>query len=545
MKYFPLSHSCSIAIIAIILLALTSCVKEELTINDPAAGISPVFGVPLLKADISAQRVIERYDPNGEVVEEIDKVLSLVYRDTLTRIRADDYLTFPDQTFSRKYTLTSADLTELEQSGQLGIESEEMVSIDLGQDRLDSIRFASGQFALSITADGNIPISGSFSLLDPISNEIILTFQFSHELPPIYLDAEVDLQNILFRFINDDEFTNGLKFVYTLNLESNAGLSPEKIKFEGAFIGATIASAGGYIAPRDLILDRFDTHISMYDTDFHGEFRLEDPRINVYFQNGFGLTIQPVPDRVEGINVNGETLVVEGNNITPFPSIAAATAPGMTPQTTMSITNETMTPTVTDFMAFEPQYIYGDFHLRLNPDNQPSSFVNSSSELEIRFEVEIPLYGSLSDYWMADTTRVDLKDIADASDDFEQIDEIQFRLFVENAMPVDAAVQLVFLDSNFQAIDSLFDGVRTVIASAPVNLTGNRGVGDYGRVTGTTSSTVDVTIARKRAQALRHAAYIIIKVEGHTTSNADHPIRIYPEDHVSVHLAAKAQFNFD
>ena len=545
MKPIPLSHWLSIAIAVFGLYALTSCVKEKLIITDPAAGISPVFGVPLLKANISAQGVIERYDPNGEVIEENDQVLSLVYRDTLTHIRAEDFLTIPDQSFSENYTLTPTDLAEWEQNGQLHIEADQMVSIDLGSDRLDSIRFASGLFALSITADGQIPISGSFSIVDPFSNEVVLNFEMTNALPPVYLYSEVNLQNVLFRFIQNEEFSNGLKFVYELTLESGTGITPENIKFEGSFIGAAIDAAGGYIAPRDLILDRFDAHISMYDTDFHGELRLEDPRINVYFQNGFGLAVRPIPHRVEGINISGQTLVVEGQNITPFPAVAAATAPGLTQGTTMSITNETMTPTVTDFMAFEPQYINGDVHLRINPDDEPSSFVTSSAELEIRFEVEIPLYGSLSDYWMADTTSVDLTEIADASDDIEEMEEIQFRLWMENAMPVDASVQLIFLDSLFLPIDSLFDGVRTVVSAAPVNLNGNRELNDYGRVIGTTSTTVDVTISRERAQALRHATNIIVKVEGHTASNGGHPVRIYPEDHIRVHLAAKAQFNFD
>lgn len=545
MKPIPLSHWLSIAIAAVGLSALTSCVKEELIINDPAAGISPVFGVPLLKANISAQRVIERYDPNGEVIEESDKVLSLVYRDTLTHIRAEDFLTIPDQSFSENYTLTPLDLAELEQYGQLHIEADEMVSIDLGPDRLDSIRFASGQFALSITADGQIPISGSFSLLDPITNEAILNFEMTNATPPVYLNSETDLQNVLFRFIQDEEFSNGLKFTYELTLESNGGTTPENIGFEGSFIGATIASAGGYIAPRDLVVDRFDAHISMYDTDFHGELRLEDPRINAYFQNGFGVAVQPIPHRVEGINISGQSLVVEGQNITPFPAVAAATSPGLTQETTMSITNETMTPTVTDFMAFEPQYINGDLHLRINPDDEPSSFVTSSAELEIRFEVEIPLYGSLSDYWMADTTGVDLTDLADASDDIEEMEEIEFRLWMENAMPVDASVQLVFLDSLFLPIDSLFDGIRTVVSAAPVDLSGNRNLNDYGRVIGTTSTTVDVALSRERAQALRQATNVVVKVQGHTNSNGEHPVRIYPEDHIRVHLAAKAQFNFD
>lgn len=523
---------------------MAGCVKEELTITDPSANIQPVFGVPLVHADISAQRVIDRFDPNGEVLVEVDEVLSLVYRDTLEIIRASDYLTFPDQSLSETYTLTPVDLSELAQDGQVTIEGMEIASLDLGGDRLDSVRFGTGHFGLEVTADGQSPISGQFSLVDPITDEPLVVFEWNNQTGPVYLDSQTALDDRLFRLINDGNHTNGLKFTYTLTLE-NSGVTPQNIDFNAEFTDASIIGAGGYIMPRTVQIETFSSHVSIFDSEFHGTLRFEDPRINLSIDNGFGLSVQPVPHRLEGVNIHDESLVVSGENIEPLPVIAAAAAPGMVQETVVTITNASMTPTVTDFMAFEPKFVYGDLAMRINPDDDANSFVDSSSAVEVRFGVEIPLYGSVADYWLIDTTAVDLTDLVETAEDYEEIEEIQFRMHVENALPVDAGVQLVFLDSLSQPVDSLFEDIRTVVPSAPVDLTGNPGSPDYGRVIGTTTTTVDVPISNDRAQSLRSATQVVVKIEGHTTSNGDHPIRVYPEDHIHVHLAAKAKFNID
>lgn len=545
MTFLPFPRQRRVLCLFLGLLAITACTKDELTIRDPKLEVSPEFGVPLAHATITTRQVIRNFDPHGEIIEEENEVLSLVYRDTLTTLRASDYLSIPNQSFSESYTLTPMDISMLGSYGEVAIEGEEFISLDFDVDQLDSIRFSSGTLRLVINADGDLPIHGVLAIVHPQSGNELISLDVVDGEAPVYLDAIVDLTDKLFHFGTNGVGSNLMKMTYSLVISDGGNLTPSEIQFDGWLESLVVASAGGYIAPRDVYLDPFSARVSMFDSGFVGQVRLEDPRINVYFDNGFGLSVRPVPDEIVGTNRFDETMTIHGSAIQPFPVIAASPVPGQAAYTELAITNESMTPSVTDFMAFEPHLIEGDFHLEINPDNQPSSFVTANDGLDIRFEVEVPLYGSIANFKLTDTTTVNVKDVVETAEDFSELEELVFRLAVRNGLPLDASVQLVFLDADFQPLDSLFSGTTNVIPAAPVNLSGTVGMDDYGRVNGVTSQTLDVHMTRDRALNLDAATHIVVRVAGHTTTNGSHPIRVYPEDHISVSLAAKAKLNLD
>jgi hypothetical protein len=225
--------------------------------------------------------------------------------------------------------------------------------------------------------------------------------------------------------------------------------------------------------------------------------------------------------------------------------VSSAPSPGEIGMSQIQIDNETMTPTVTDFMAFEPNQVTGKISLEINPENDESNFISRGSSLDVNFEVELPIYGSLADFSLIDTTGIDFGDLVDSADDIQEIDQLDIRLFVKNALPIDAGVQLIFLDDNFNRIDSLFAEPTTVIPAAPVNLSAALGSPDYGRVIGETETRIDVSIPRERIDPLKDVTQVIVFVFGNTTGNGDNPIRLYPENFIEVNLAAKAIFNLE
>jgi hypothetical protein len=529
----------------VFLFLLTSCVKEKIEVKDISSSISPEFGVPLAKATIFAEKVIERYDDQGLVTTDEEGVLTLIYQDTLESISADEFLGVEDQQIADEYELNASDLSNLASFGTLLFEQDVIYNLEFGDDRLDSIRFETGVLTLLVNSDGSIPLTGMMSILDPFTGESLFSTSFSDDSPPIAVTVNEDFTDLLFRLKSDDEFTNGLRLAFAFELTDNGGTYPDEISISFGLTDFSIVSAGGYIAPRIIDLDDQSARISIFDEDFGGQIRLEDPKLNLFFFNGYGIGVRPVINEIIGENNDGETLVVPGNQIEALDVVSSAPSPGEIGMSQIQIDNETMTPTVTDFMAFEPNQVTGKISLEINPENDESNFISRGSSLDVNFEVELPIYGSLADFSLIDTTGIDFGDLVDSADDIQEIDQLDIRLFVKNALPIDAGVQLIFLDDNFNRIDSLFAEPTTVIPAAPVNLSAALGSPDYGRVIGETETRIDVSIPRERIDPLKDVTQVIVFVFGNTTGNGDNPIRLYPENFIEVNLAAKAIFNLE
>lgn len=527
------------------LFLFSSCIKEEIEIQEIDSSISPEFGIPLAKATIFAERVIERYDEEGFVTTDDDGVLTLVYQDSLESISADEYLGLEDQQIQDTYEVNASELSDLFNFGSASFEEDVTYNLDFSDDRLDSVRFASGMLNLTVSSDGTIPLSGVMSILDPYTGEEVLSTNFSDDVPPISSSIDQDFTDLLMRLRSDDEFVNGVRIAFSFELTDNGGTYPDEISFDLSFLDFSIASVGGYIAPRTIDLESQQALISLFNEDFGGQLRLEDPTLNLFFVNGYGIGVRPIINEIVGENYAGETLVVPGVQIERLNAVSAAPAPGEVALSEIQINNQTMTPTVTDFMAFGPNLVRGELSLEINPENVQSNFISVGSSLDVNFEVELPIYGSLADFSLIDTTDIDFGDIVESADDFQEIDQLDVRLFVKNALPIEAGVQLIFMDDDFNRIDSLFAEPTTLIPAAPVDLSAIEGTPNYGRVIGETETRIDVSIPRERIDPLKNVTQVLVEVFGNTTGNGEHPIRLYPENFIEVNVAAKAAFNLE
>ncbi len=533
------------ALALLIPVLLVSCIKDKIEVTDIDSSISPEFGVPVAKATIFAEDVIERYDEDGLLTTDGEGVLTLVYQDTLESITPDDYLDLDEQTFSDEFEINAAAQSALEILGTIAIEQVEWVELDFDEDRLDSIRFEDGFLTVSVSSDGELPISGTVSILDPFSDTEVISAEFSDSEAPINAQVEQDFSNLLMRLRNDAEYANAIRVSFRFQITDNGGEYPDNLFFDFGLTQFSVSSVGGYVAPRTLQLDPMDANVNIFDTDYEGTIRLEDPGINLYFFNGYGIGVRPVINQITGENNAGGTLVVDGSQIEQLPIVAAAQFPGDVGISQIRIDNETMTPTVTDFMAFEPNYVVGDVSLEINPNNDESNFISAGSSLDVNFEVELPIFGSIADFSLVDTTAMNLGDVVESVDDFQELEQLDLRVFVRNELPLETELQLVFTDSLWNPIDSLFEETLQVIPSAPVDLSAPVGSPDYGRVIGDSETRIDVAIPRERIQALENATRMIIRVSGNTTGNGDNPIRLYPENFIEVNLAAKARFNLE
>lgn len=532
-----------------ILILLTACVEEEVIVMGQG-GISPEFGVPIAKATIYAEEVIEHYDEDGLVVVGENEILTLVYRDSLESVSADDYLRLDDQVFSESIEVSPIHQSILNIEGEVEFESTEIYEMDFGEDRLDSIRFEDGFFNMSFTVPVGFEVSGSADLIDPISGEAFLRIDLTDGGSPGTVSAEADLADVLIRFVSDpgSGVFNGIQIDYFLNITSNGDSpAPTEVSVDFSLTDFSIAAVGGYIAPRTVIIEEQAMPISLFQTDFEGNIILEDPRLNLFLINEYGIDVRPVLDHVSFYEDGNEIASIRENDVSEFNVVQGVSFPGDQVINELVIDNQTFigASDLTDYLQLSPDSVSGQFELDINPEDDQSNFITRGSELNLEFEVELPIYGSISDFILVDTTDVNLNDVVESAEDLEEVEQLNLRIFVRNALPIDASLQIVFADELLEPIDSLFEQATLIVPAAPVDLSPPVGSPDYGRVIGDSQAHIDLEIPRERINQLENATKLIVYVYGNTTGNGDNPIRLYPENFIEVNLAAEALFNID
>jgi len=528
---------------------LSACVEEEVIVN-PGGSFSPEFGVPIAKATIYAEEVIERYDEDGVVIVGEDEILTLVYRDSLESISADDYLSFDDQEFNESIEVSPVFQAALQLQGEVSIEATQVYEMDFGDDRLDSIRFASGFFDMSFSVPEGFEVSGTAEIIDPLTDEVLLQIDLANGSGSGVVSAQANLEGALIRFVSDPGvgLYNGIQLDFVIDITSTGEAPPPaEVGIDFSINDFSIAAVGGFISPRTIPIEEQSTTISLFETDFEGNIILEDPRLNLFLINEYGIDVRPLLDNVSFYENSNEIASIRESDIAPFDVIQGVAAPGLQEVNQVVIDNDIFSggTNLTDYLQFQPDSVSGLFELEINPNSNPNNFITAGSELNMEFEVELPIYGSLSDFVMVDSTEVDLKDLLEAAEEVDEVEQLNLRMFVRNALPIDASVQLVFTDSLFNPLDSLFEAATLIIPAAPVDLSSPVGSPDYGRVIGESESVIDVEIPRERIDGLENSSKLIVYVYGNTTGNGNNPIRLYPENFIEVNLAAEALFNID
>ncbi len=536
-----------IALLFILAVFAASCVKEEIDVNELEYSIQPEFGVPVARTTLRAEKVIENFDEDGLIDVGSNGSLSLIYRDSVKNLAVEDILTFADQEFETTVDLTPIEYTQLVATGSYTISSEEEFTYESDEgDRLDSVRFSTGIFSLDINSEGSFPISGFVRILNMDGSEAF-ALTFEDQTPPIVINSEVEFSNRLLTLRNDSEVSNGLTVEYEVTFTSEAGenYNPGPVTIASSLTDYSIQTVGGYIAPRTVGLEDLEVEIDLFKESFNGNFRISDPSLNLYFENGYGLGLGIEINEILGITTEGDVLEIPGSNIQPLPVIQASKELGVPVNSEISITNETMTPTVTDFLSFMPRYVNSNLDVTVNPDDEESVFISSLSQLNVLLEAELPLYGSISDFLLVDTLDVDLGDLVSDANENDEVDALDIRLFVDNGFPFEAGTQIVFTDSLYNPLDSLFEAPDYVFNSAPVNYDLPAENPNYGRAVGKTPTVIDIPITNDRISNLENATRMIVRVYGGTTNNGADDIRLFANDEMDLSVAAKVRFKFD
>ena len=204
-----------------------------------------------------------------------------------------------------------------------------------------------------------------------------------------------------------------------------------------------------------------------------GDIRFANPQINFKLRNSYGVPASVEIQKFTGYGSEGDSIEMTFNpGVNPFryayPTIEDYNNSTFYKDTVLSINGQNSN--VSDFLEFMPVNMQYSLKATSNPDGEGAdyNYVTDESQIDVGFEFVLPLVFT-SDFVFTDT--IEGLELDGADDAGDLIEKITVLLEVSNGLPLDIDFQLIFVDSLYNAVDSLFaDNSQPIIKAGITEL---------------------------------------------------------------------------
>lgn len=267
-------------------------------------------------------------------------------------------------------------------------------------------------------------------------------------------------------------------------------------------------------------------NIELYDDWVAGDLTFADPKLSLVVDNSFGFPTSANLSELRVITTSGESMLLESTDLDNgiqlnYPSLMEE---GVSKETTFELNSSNSN--IADILNARPTQIVYDVSVIVNPESNGSTtgFMTEDSELDFAFKTELPMYGTASGFEIEEPMDMDL-------DDFENVEAIEFKVIVDNGMPIEADLQLYFLDEADNKIDSMYTDFQSLVQSADVD--GN------GVVTGTKQTISLVNFDEARVEQIMNSKKMLIGARFSTSDGGNTNVRILTTHELGVKVGMK------
>ncbi len=526
------------------LIALTlqySCIEKELDFDSiKTQKWNSEWAMPLVNSTLMLEDFLN--DSSGIINEDPDGLITLVYEsEELVSVRADEVAEIPDQVNEE---LKVFDLPVIPPGISAEIPLVFSFPFELDEEglRIDSIIFNQGSYNVTVSTDINrdvLDVELTVPNFLQLSNNEPLQISMSLDNPQgttITGDTTIDLS--MYRLVFDEPFAD-TNYVYIHALihftgDDNPLNNPYFLQLNNDFSELEFGKFFGYAGERTVQMS--DTiEVDIFNVNDEGYFSFGPGSVNmtVEVENSFGLPVILDLETIKAYRTGFEPDSVdvyifgEGN-----PSLVEINSPapgqiGETLNTTIVSDNSNFH----EALEISPDKIFVDIIGLLNSDNNPSisNFILDTSKISASMALELELFGSINGYTIADTIDFNI-------DNLDNIESLLFAVDIENGFPINAVVQLEFVDSLYQVVHTLLPDGEQLMTAADVS-----GPPDY-RVTNPSSKITEIVLNKEELGQLEEARQILIKAVLTTTENQ--VVKIYSDYSIGLELGAKVGIGF-
>lgn len=526
----------SSSLFLLILIFFMSCTKDFELDRLSTDQLSGQWAIPLIKSTVTLDDLIN--DTSGAISAGENGLITMVYEtDNLVSMNGSARTSIPD---NEKIVGESFNLPPV----GFNLEGEVPVAFDfvfelLHEDhRVDTMYLKSGMYRIGISTNLNKDEASVYLTAEnfihaetglPLQIELDLANPTSEEL---FVYADVDLSEYYIQFDNVTQnntvYING---VVTFGSDNNPNLSPYYINLVNEFSSVEFSKFVGFVAENE---EQFNdtVQISIFNSTEFGNitFGPGSVRLNFDVYNSLGLPISLGIERLTAMNSNH---IHDSVAIDLTEDIIELNYPDLSQfNQYVHTTINTEFNEINEALAISPDILCLNMKAYVNRDFPPETINHfaDNSDMKIDASLEIDLYANIAEFRIQDTLDFD-------PGSFEGIEQLEFMIDVVNGFPINAGVQIAFVDQEFRVLCELFDdGEENLIAAGAV------GPAPDFRVVNPTSKKSFVMLDRQKLDHLKEAHKIMFTAVLSTQENQY--IKIYDDYKMQLNLGAKIIANY-
>lgn len=530
---FNLRHSKkNLLLLLSVILGAQSCINKDDFAFDSLAGVkvNPSVAVPLLYGTLTIEDLLPE-ERSANVQEDKDGLLHVVFNDTIKSTSIHDHFLLETTNVDEIYP---AALGLLNTGGkQVVVEDQQLV--DFGFDDADFEQIKLKEGILEILAGSSLESNTYLKVSFPTLKKNNLPLVLEMTLPAGSANNKILLETQLTGYeIDLSEYGMGeniLPMDVLAQIDGDKSTSvkaTDHISFHLETRGLKFNLLTGDFGQVNVALPSDEIPIAFFETLFsNGKFGLKNPFISFDVLNSNGVPVQVYANKLQARSNSGAFVDIKATPSSPI-DILYPSKYGEKTTTTLTVNN------VSDIMELVPSFIEYQLNGRINVTPATNlNFLTDSSEIAVVLNADIPLWGYMESLSLVDTMEMALE-FTDAS-----VTEASLRLLVENEFPLEAQLQIDFVNEKYDVLETLFTGgFESLLPASKVSSNGELvSAGTYNK---------DIEFTSERFERILTANKMIIKAILHTSKNPDgtYPhVKIKTDYKLNVDLGVKTTAN--
>lgn len=465
----------------------------------------PNIAVPLISSSLTLEDIVLNEDSNGVILEDPNtKILELVYDGRVFSTVNEFKIDIPNQSFTETIAPPNAPLPGLPTSQNIVFSDNRLVAFN-AQVEVDLLKLKDGDLAITLSNDfrHNLTVNIDLpSITDQNGQSISLSFSIPAKIgnTPSVRSQLIDLSeySMDMTFGSQNHSTIPMDIQATITTTPNVGIAAnEELEVKGELRNMAFEEFTGFVGQDTIELDLDTINVQLFRNFIAGELFLSNPTLDITVYNEYGapssLYFEVLKSRNE-VNFPAEIdFTIPNNPVTlNYPTTFGVDST----KETFQKNNSNIAQVISSF----PKSIIYKAEARLNEGNANGTnrnFVTDTSTIGLNVFLRIPFEGVAKGFYLVDT--MDLT--------FDAIDELEsgeIRVLATNTFPLEASVQLVFTDSVYKPIDSLFDFNPNTMRSA-------QSIFPPGEPNAPSSDIRDFPISRERLEGIAKGDKVLIK----------------------------------
>jgi hypothetical protein len=507
---------------------------EELENTDKIGSITfdPEIGIPLVNSTFTMEEFLTEGGSKARISEQ-SGVMVLTYDDSIFTPAAETIFTIPDQQ-SPVISITGSEVTFPSPGGSVTVSKSITFPFSPSAgDNLDSIRLKAGQMLFSLTS--TFPANIDLVISIPSVEEQGTGFQQNSSfIGPGTLSPSSDLQGATLDLTVNGTTTNTITFAVTATITDTGQPISNTDRLDCSFGMSSLAFRGlfGNVDSRSIPFNTDSIDVDIFGDGLAGNIEFLSPAIRLDISNSFGLPVGFDIQNISVIEQDSSAIQLTGPAVSSPANPYLLNGPlyaqiGQSTNTQIDINSGNSN--MAQLFSSLPYYLEYRFGAVFDPPGNTQDFVLDTSRLAIGVHLELPFHVKISALTISKQYDFDGLGI-------DNIREGIVRVKTINEFPLDAAVQVYFVDATGAVLDSLFTN-PSIIEGAQVVADGftqdNAGV------------ITEVPVMQGKVDRINQAEYLSVRAVLHTTNEGAVPVKFSVTDKLQVSIGIKAKVEYE